>query len=74
MRMQLQALIRAANGRPLTIMFPFVAQFEEFKKARQHVLDELEREDKLGHVLPEKVRSEERRVGTARRSRSSTST
>ncbi len=55
MRMQLQALIRAANGRPLTLMFPFVAQFEEFKEARQHVLDELEREDKLGHVLPENI-------------------
>ncbi|MCV6591373.1 MAG: phosphoenolpyruvate--protein phosphotransferase [Silicimonas sp.] len=55
MRMQLQALIRAAAGRPLSVMFPFVAQFEEFKEARQHVFDELEREDKLGHALPEKV-------------------
>ncbi len=55
MRMQLQALIRAASGRPLTLMFPFVAQFEEFKEARQHVLDELEREDRLGHQLPESV-------------------
>ena len=55
MRMQLQALIRAANGRPLTVMFPFIAQFEEFKSARQHLLDELEREKKLGHVLPEKI-------------------
>ena len=55
MRMQLQALIRAANGRPLTVMFPFVAQFEEFKAARQKVLDELEREQRLGHALPEKV-------------------
>ncbi|QMU58505.1 MAG: phosphoenolpyruvate--protein phosphotransferase [Boseongicola sp.] len=55
MRMQLQALIRAANGRPLTVMFPFVAQFEEFKAARQQVLNEVERERKLGHTLPEKV-------------------
>ncbi|MEP0563569.1 MAG: putative PEP-binding protein, partial [Paracoccaceae bacterium] len=55
MRMQLQALIRAAQGRPLTVMFPFVAQFDEFKAARQHVLDEIERERKLGHVLPQKV-------------------
>jgi phosphotransferase system enzyme I (PtsP) len=53
--MQLQALIRAANGRPLTVMFPFVAQFEEFKEARQHLLDELVREEKLGHRLPRKV-------------------
>ena len=55
MRMQLQALIRAANGRPLTVMFPFIAQFDEFRTARQHMLDEIERERKLGHVLPEKV-------------------
>ena len=33
MRMQLQALIRAASGRPLTVMFPFVAQCEEFTPA-----------------------------------------
>ncbi|MEO1679945.1 MAG: phosphoenolpyruvate--protein phosphotransferase [Pseudomonadota bacterium] len=55
MRMQLQALIRASEGRPLTIMFPFVAQFDEFRAARQAMQDELEREDKLGHVLPERV-------------------
>ncbi len=55
MRMQLQALIRAANGRPLTVMFPFVAQFDEFKAGRDHVHRELEREAVLGHVLPEKV-------------------
>ena len=55
MRMQLQALIRAAQGRPLTVMFPFIAQLDEFRHARQHVLDELEREKKLGHTLPDKV-------------------
>ncbi|MDJ0825377.1 MAG: phosphoenolpyruvate--protein phosphotransferase [Rhodobacter sp.] len=52
MRMQLQALIRAANGRPLTVMFPFVAQFDEFKTGRDFVHRELEREAALGHVLP----------------------
>jgi phosphotransferase system enzyme I (PtsP) len=36
-------------------MFPFIAQFDEYKAARQHMLDELERERRLGHVLPEKV-------------------
>ena len=34
MRMQLQALIRAANGRPLTVMFPFVAQYDEYALPR----------------------------------------
>ncbi|EPX80728.1 phosphoenolpyruvate--protein phosphotransferase [Litoreibacter arenae] len=56
MRMQLQALIRAANGRPLSVMFPFVAQFDEFREARQHLLDELDRERKLGHALPADVK------------------
>ncbi len=55
MRMQLQALIRAAEGRPLTVMFPFVAQMTEFTEARQHLFDEIERERRLGHILPSKV-------------------
>ena len=56
MRMQLQALIRAANGRPLQVMFPFVAQFDEFRQARQHALNELDREQKLGRALPSDVK------------------
>ncbi len=55
MRMQLQALIRAAAGRKLTVMFPFIAQFEEFKAARQSVFNEVEREKKLGHIVPETI-------------------
>ncbi|MGS4946592.1 phosphoenolpyruvate--protein phosphotransferase [Meridianimarinicoccus sp. RP-17] len=55
MRMQLQALIRAANGRALTVMFPFIAQFDEYRQARQMLLDEVERERKLGHVLPARL-------------------
>lgn len=53
MRMQLQALIRGANGRPLTIMFPFIAQFEEYRAARAEVDKTIAREERLGHVLPE---------------------
>jgi phosphotransferase system enzyme I (PtsP) len=52
MRMQLQALIRAAQGRPLSVMFPFVAEFDEFREARQRLIDEIEHERKLGHKLP----------------------
>ena len=55
MRMQLQALIRAANGRPLSIMFPFVAQAEEYRAARAEVDKTLERERILGHPLPESI-------------------
>ena len=52
LRMQLQALLRAAAGRPLSVMFPFVAEFEEFSEARQKLLDEVENERSLGHTLP----------------------
>jgi phosphotransferase system enzyme I (PtsP) len=55
LRMQLQALIRAANGRPLTVMFPFIAQYEEYTQARSEMDRTLAREAKLGHVLPESV-------------------
>jgi phosphotransferase system enzyme I (PtsP) len=56
MRMQLQALIRAAQGRPLSVMFPFVAQLEEFTEARDHLLREMDREAALGHILPETLK------------------
>ena len=55
MRMQLQALLRAAAGRPLAVMFPFVAQFEEFRAARAEMDKAIERERILGHQLPEKI-------------------
>ncbi|OSQ51673.1 phosphoenolpyruvate--protein phosphotransferase [Marivita geojedonensis] len=55
MRMQLQALLRAANGRPLSIMFPFIAQYDEYRLARAEVDKAVAREKKLGHTLPEKL-------------------
>ncbi len=55
LRMQLQALIRAAAGRPLQVMFPFVAEFSEFQAARSLLLRELHREKSLGHAVPEKL-------------------
>jgi phosphotransferase system enzyme I (PtsP) len=55
MKMQAQALIRAANGRPLSVMFPFVTQFEEFVQARDLILAQIAREREMGHVLPEKI-------------------
>ncbi len=55
MRMQLQALIRAANGGPLTVMFPFIAQLEEFTGARDMLMREIDREAAFGHVLPSEL-------------------
>ena len=53
LRMQLQALIRAANGRPLTVMFPLVTEMAEFERARTILLREIDREGRLGHPLPQ---------------------
>ncbi len=55
LRMQLQALIRAAAGRPLTVMFPLITELGEFRDARAHVLRELHREKSLGHLVPERI-------------------
>ncbi|WP_424932704.1 phosphoenolpyruvate--protein phosphotransferase [Amaricoccus macauensis] len=56
MRMQLQALIRGAKGRPLHVMFPFVAETGEFAAAREIFTSVLDREAGLGHRLPSTVR------------------
>ena len=55
LRMQLQALLRAAEGRPLTVMFPFVAQYDEYSAARAEMDKAVERERKLGHALPASI-------------------
>jgi phosphotransferase system enzyme I (PtsP) len=36
-------------------MFPFVAQFEEYRTAREQMFKTIAAERKLGHVLPEKI-------------------
>jgi len=56
LRMQLQALIRAANGGPLSVMFPFIAQYDEFKQAKAEMDKAMAREAILGHPLPSKLR------------------
>jgi len=55
LRMQVQALIRGARGRPLALMFPFVATPAEFRAARAEFDKAIERERILGHPLPERV-------------------
>jgi phosphotransferase system enzyme I (PtsP) len=55
MKMQIQALIRGANGRPLRVMFPFIAQFNEFRDARALFYKVLKSEEKLGHKMPESI-------------------
>jgi phosphotransferase system, enzyme I, PtsP len=55
LRMQAQALIRAAAGRPLAIMFPFITEHAEFTAARDHVLAQLDREIAMGVALPSRL-------------------
>jgi phosphotransferase system enzyme I (PtsP) len=55
LRMQVQALIRAAKGRPLTVMFPFIANRGEFLTARKILTDEVLREAAQGRTVPSQV-------------------
>jgi phosphotransferase system enzyme I (PtsP) len=57
LRMQLQALLRGAKGRPLKVMFPFIAQFEEYRAARAEMDKAIERERRLGHILPSDIKT-----------------
>jgi phosphotransferase system enzyme I (PtsP) len=56
LRMQIQALLRGARGRPLQVMFPFVAEAGEFEAAREILMREVAREQAMGHVLPESLK------------------
>ncbi|MDO5648046.1 phosphoenolpyruvate--protein phosphotransferase [Paracoccus sp. (in: a-proteobacteria)] len=56
LRMQLQALIRAAAGRPLHVMFPFIASIGEYEAAYRELMQELAREQRLGRALPSDIR------------------
>ncbi|CAN5341831.1 phosphoenolpyruvate--protein phosphotransferase [soil metagenome] len=56
LRLQLRALIAAARGRPLTLMFPLVATVEEFRKARSYVDQELAWAKRRGRPAPSALR------------------
>ncbi len=55
MRSQIRALLRAASGKALRIMFPMVAVVDEFEQARTMVEHELTYLRRHGHTLPERV-------------------
>ena len=55
LRMQWQALLRGAAGRPLTVMFPFITQLAEFRAAKAEMDKALDREVRLGHPVPAKI-------------------
>ncbi len=55
MRSQIRALLRAASGKALKIMFPMVAVVEEFDQGKLMVEHELTYLRRHGHTLPERV-------------------
>ncbi|MFL6799095.1 MAG: phosphoenolpyruvate--protein phosphotransferase [Xanthobacteraceae bacterium] len=55
LRAQVRALLRAAGGRGLKIMFPMIATVQEFDEAKALVERELTHLRRHGHRLPEQV-------------------
>lgn len=55
LRGQIRALLRAAGGRALRIMFPMISVVEEFDQAKGVVERELTYLRQHGHTLPERV-------------------
>jgi phosphotransferase system enzyme I (PtsP) len=56
LRQQLRAMILAASGRALNVMFPMVVLVDEFEAAKEILDLELQRAEEKGSVLPETVR------------------
>jgi phosphotransferase system enzyme I (PtsP) len=55
LRLQLRALIAAARGRPLRIMFPLIASVEEFRAARAWVDHEIAWAQRRGRPPPSRL-------------------
>src|SRR5208337_3492247 len=55
LRSQVRALLRAAAGRDLRVMFPMVAAVHEFDEAKELVERELTHLRRHGHKLPDRV-------------------
>ncbi|HVY58256.1 MAG TPA: phosphoenolpyruvate--protein phosphotransferase [Xanthobacteraceae bacterium] len=55
LRSQVRALLRAAGGRALRVMFPLIAAVHEFDAAKELVERELTHLRRHGHRLPERV-------------------
>ncbi|WP_417670284.1 phosphoenolpyruvate--protein phosphotransferase [Roseibium sp.] len=56
LRTQIRALLKAAAGRELKLMFPMVAEVAEFVSARELVERELKHLRRHGHEVPETIR------------------
>jgi phosphotransferase system, enzyme I, PtsP len=56
LRQQLRAMLRAAAGTRLDVMFPMVAEVAEFDAARAVLDMEIERETRLGNAVPAEIK------------------
>ncbi|MEQ8333498.1 phosphoenolpyruvate--protein phosphotransferase [Nisaea sp.] len=56
LRNQIRAILRAADGEPVDLMFPMVATVAEFDVARSILDRELDRAARLGAALPSELR------------------
>jgi len=56
MKHQIRAMIRAATGRELSVMFPMISEIPEFDQARKLLDHELERAAGKGRDLPSRIR------------------
>ena len=56
LRTQVRALLRAAAGRELRLMFPMVSEVEEFHRAKDLVDRELRHSRRHGHAVPDAIR------------------
>jgi len=55
LRGQIRAMLRAASGRHLRVMFPMISQVDEFDQAKLVIERELTYLRQHGHTLPERV-------------------
>lgn len=55
-RTQVRALLRAAAGRELSLMLPFIADVSEFLAAKELITKEISHAELHGHQLPDKLR------------------
>ncbi|WP_062204019.1 phosphoenolpyruvate--protein phosphotransferase [Aureimonas sp. AU12] len=56
MRTQLRALLKAAGGRELRVMFPMVTDLDELRKARDLISREFKHLTRFAHVMPRRLK------------------
>ena len=56
LRYQMRAMLTAAAGQDLNLMFPMVSEVDEFVDAKELLALEMERFERLGQALPSRVR------------------